>query len=408
MERLQSFLGIFAFIFIAYLFSTDRKRVCKKTVLWGIALQIIFALLVLGIPVFGITAPLRPFFQGANNVFLSLMSYTEEGSRFVFGSLLSIEKSGFIFAFQVLPSIIFFSSLMAILYHLGVMQKIVHALALVMHKTMKISGAESLSTAANIFVGQTEAPLLIRPYLNTMTRSEILCIMVGGMANVAGGVLAAYVGLLKGRIPDIAGHLLTVSVMSAPATILISKILIPENEEPSTLGHIPRESEKIDVNVIEATARGATEGLYLALNVATMLIAFIALVALLNGILAPVGLTLQGILGWIFSPFAFLLGIPKSELLLAGGLLGEKTVLNEFVAYLHLSEIAGSLSDRTVIILSYALCGFANFASIGIQVGGIGTLAPEKRGELAKLGLRAVLGGTLATFICAAIAGILI
>lgn len=426
-------IGILMFIGMSFALSNSRRKISWKLVIWGVSLQIILALLVLGIPVLGFSGPLRFLFNAANDAIVATLTFTEEGSRFIFGSLIDIQKSGFIFAFQVLPTIIFMASLMAVFYHLGLMQKIVHSIARIMQKTMGTSGAESLSVAANVFVGQTEAPLVVRPYLETMTRSELFAVMVGGMATVAGGVMAAYVGLLKDRLPDIAGHLLTASVMSAPAALAIAKLMFPEIDKPKTLGKIPKEnSGPIDQNLIEAAARGAGEGLMLALNVAAMLLAFIALIALLNAAFTHLGnwisfsewgsglvpelirgdkpaeLTFQVILGWIFSPMAWLMGIPWSEAPIAGTLLGEKIVLNEFVAYLHLSQLSASLSDRTVIILSYALCGFANFSSIAIQIGGIGGLAPSRKGDLAVLGLKAVIGGSFAAFMTASIAGILI
>jgi len=343
-------------------------------------------------------------------------------------------KSGFIFAFQVLPTIIFVSALMSVLYYIGFMQKIIKAMAWIMKYFMGTSGAETLSVAANVFVGQTEAPLIIKPFLEKMTRSELFLVMVGGMATVAGGVMAAYVGLLKDRIPDIAGHLLTASLLSAPAAIVIAKIMIPENKKPETRGQLPNQLNLPDhSNVIEAAANGAAEGLKLALNVGAMLLAFIALISMVDSLFVITGeilnfkewgafmvpdllkvidpeikLTLSLIMGWIFSPVAILLGIPWSEANLAGTLIGQKVVLNEFVAYLNLSKIDDQLSDRTVIILSYALCGFANFSSIAIQLGGIGGMAPNRIKDIANLGLKSVLGGSLAAFMTAAVAGLLI
>lgn len=426
-------IGLIAFLGIAYALSTNRKRIHYKLVSVGILLQFVFALLVLGIPALNIKGPLQFIFAAANDAILNLLKYTESGSRFLFGSLMDTSQFGFIMAFQVLPTIIFFSTLMAVLYHLGLMQKIVGALAWVMQKLLNTSGAESLSAAANIFVGQTEAPLVIRPFVAKMTQSELFCVMVGGMATVAGGVLAAYVGFLKDRLPDIAGHLLTASVLSAPAALVIAKIMLPETETPETLGKIPDEytKKKVDSNTIEAAARGATEGLSLALNVAAMLIAFIALIALLDASfgwlgqligfnswgqnLVPASMMQNGeaslsfslILGWLFAPLAFLMGVPLDEIAIAGVLLGQKVALNEFVAYVNLSKVMSELSDRTVLILSYALCGFANFSSIGIQIGGIGGIAPDRRSDLAKLGIRSVIGGSLAAFMTAAIAGLL-
>lgn len=430
----MALLGIITFVFIAYALSTHRESINLRLVIIGLLLQFFFAVLVLGIPALGFEGPLRFVFVAANDIVLTLLSYTEKGSRFLFGDLMNTQTYGFIVAFQVLPTIIFFSTLMAVLYHLKIMQFIVGGIAWLMQKTLRTSGAESLSAAANIFVGQTEAPLVIRPFVPRMTQSELFCVMVGGMATVAGGVMAAYVGFLKDRMPDIAGHLLTASVLSAPAALVIAKIMIPETQKPETLGEIPDDylKQKVDSNVIEAAARGATEGMTLAINVAAMLIAFIAVIALLDGIFAWFGeliqfsawgssfvpesfrtagekaeLSFSLILGWFFSPLAWLMGVPWAEAATAGVLLGQKVALNEFVAYLNLSKVMHELSDRTVLILSYALCGFANFSSIGIQIGGIGGIAPTRRSDLAKLGVRSVIGGSLAAFMTAAVAALL-
>lgn len=434
MERWVGILGILIIFAIAFAFSKHKRRIEKRVVLGGLLLQIALALLVLGIPALNIPGPLQFAFSWANDAIMAILRYTEDGSRFIFGDLIRPDKFGFLFAFQVLPTIIFTSSLMSVLYHWGIMQRVVHGIAKVMQKTMNLSGAECMSVAADIFVGQTESPLVIKPFIKNMTTSELLALMTGGMATVAGGVMAAYVGLLKDRIPDIAGHLLTASVMSAPAALIIAKILWPETEKPETLGRIPKEAdEKIYTNTIEAAATGAGDGLSLALNVGAMLLAFIALIAMLNGALSFVGhsihfhdwganlvpstmkaadgsvhLTFQLILAWMFAPFAWFMGVPWSEAVTAGSFLGEKLVLNEFVAYLHLSELSSQLSDRTVIILSYALCGFANFSSIAIQIGGTGGIAPTRKRDLARLGLRALLGGTLATMMTATIAGLLL
>lgn len=432
MQSLVSLFGIFGLMAVAWAFSSNRRRFPWKLCLWGVSLQFLFSVLVLGIPSQGIQGPLRGVFTAANAAVMATIDYTLVGSKFLFGEMMDVKKYGFILALQILPTIIFIAALMAVLYHLGIMQKIILAFAVVMQKTMKTSGAETLAAAANIFVGQTEAPLLVKPFVMKMTRSELLCIMVGGMANTAGGVLAAYVGLLRDRQPDIAGHLLTASILSAPAALLVSKILIPEEDRPDTYGKIPKEvAVSPHANVIDAAASGANEGLSLALNVGAMLLAFIALMALLNAMIGGIGgwigfetwgqalvpealktaagptpLSLQMILGWFFAPLAYIIGIPWSEVPLASALLGEKTILNEFVAYVHLAEINERLSDRSFIILSYALSGFANFSSIAIQIGGIGGLAPERRQDLAKLGLKAVLGGTLATLMTAAVVGV--
>lgn len=433
MERFWGLVGIITFLFIAWLFS-DRKRPNFYFLLWGLGLQFAFALLVLGIPALGIRGPLQFVFDAMNGFVLSILEFSLEGSRFVFGPLSDSTKTqGFVFAFSVLPSLIFFSALMSVLYYLGIMQRIVHAIAWVMARTMRTSGAESLASAANIFLGQTEAPLAVKPYISGMSQSELFALMVGGMANVAGGVLAAYVGLLKDRIPDIAGHLITVSVLTAPGSLLIAKLMIPEKGPTKSDGKLPLEASPIlDKNLFEACARGTSDGLLLALNVGAMLISFIALMALINAGVGVMGdwinfsswgpkvvpeallgagklrLSLQLIFGWIFSPLAFLMGISWHESLLVGSLLGEKVALNEFVAYLSLTKMSSLLSDRAVLISSYALCGFANFASIGIQIGGIGGMAPDRRSDIAHLGLRALVGGSLSTFMAAAIAGLLI
>lgn len=414
--------------------STSRKSVDRRLVLWGLILQFLFTLLVLGVPALQIPGVLGFVFHWANDGVNAILDYTQRGTDFLFGPLNNEKQmGGFIFAVRILPTIIFFSSIMSVAYHLGVMQKIVRVFSLAMQKTMRTSGAETLSTAANIFVGQTEAPLMIRPYVAKMTQSELLTVMVGGMASTAGGVLAAYVGMLNGMIPDIAGHLISASVLSAPATLVISKIMLPELEIPQTRGVTNLREELVeDANVIDAAARGASEGLSLALNVAAMLLAFISLVALFNGLLGWLGtlihfsawgeffipeilrgqkevqLSLELLLGWAFAPLAWVLGIPWREAPLVGMLLGEKTVINEFVAYLHLAQNGSQLSPRAIVITSYALCGFANFSSIAIQIGGIGGMAPERRSDLARLGLKAMVAGTLATFMTACFAGMVI
>lgn len=416
MEKILAFSGLFVWVFIAWCCSVNRKRFPVALVAKGLGLQFVLALLVLGIPSLQIAGPLRFIFDQANDATIALLDYTLIGSKFLFGDLLEQNKFGFIFAFQVLPTIIFVSALMSVLYQIGIMQKIIGVFAWIFFKILKTSGAETLASAANIFVGQTEAPLVIKPYLSRMTKSEYLALMVGGMANVAGGVLAAYVALLKDRIPDIAGHLITASVLSAPASLILAKVLFPETETPDTLGRIPDEyKQKPYSNSIEAATEGASEGLKLALNVAAQLLAFIALIAMLNGILGYFGgligypqLSLQLMMSWIFAPLMPFLGIAWSEILPSAALVGEKTILNEFVAYLSLTREAGNLSDRTVVILSYALCGFANFSSIAIQVGGIGAMAPERKKDLAALGIRALIGGTLSSFMVASLAAVLI
>ncbi|MFW2387033.1 MAG: NupC/NupG family nucleoside CNT transporter [Polyangiales bacterium] len=420
-QRLISFVGLLAMVGIAWLLSRHRDRVPWRVIGWGIGLQVSFGVLVLKTDL-----GLR-LFSVLNDVVLALLSYTAQGTEFIFGDFAS-EK--FTIAINVLPTLIFFSSLMTILYHLGVMQRLVALFAWVMRRTMRTSGPETLSVAANTFVGQTEAPLMIAPFIAKMSMSELSAVMTGGFATVAGGVLAAYVGLLKGVFPDIAGHLIAASVMSAPAALVISKVMWPETEkEHEAEESVAATLERPDANVIDAAARGAYEGMKLALNVGAMLLAFIALIALGNAILglpfslyndwmglqggeAIAPLTLQQILGWVFWPFAFLIGVPASECATIGTLLGEKVVLTEFIAYLHLYESLSDgvtqLSPRTIVIASYALCGFANFGSIGIQLGGIGGIAPSRRADLARIGLRAMFGGLLASLMTASVAGMLI
>ncbi len=433
-QRLRSVLGLAFMVLVAWLLSVNRRLFPWKIVWWGVALQVVFALLILR------TAPGVQFFAFVNDVILQLLDYTQDGARFIFGDLVQnnipvgtpigepvglaplapadpplYAAAGSYFAFTVLPTIIFFSSLMAILYYLKIMQAVVKGMAWVMQRTMGTSGAETLSTSGNIFLGQTEAPLMIRPFVERMTMSELNCVMVGGFANVAGGVLVAYVGMLYAYFPDIAGHLLAVSVMSAPATIVIAKVMVPEEGEPETRGTLKADVPSIDVNVIDAATRGAGEGLTLALNVGAMLLAFIALVAVLNGLIGWAGglvglesLSLELMLGWVMAPVAWIMGVAWSDALTVGSLIGIKTVLNEFVAYLQLASLlqnGAPLEPRSIIIASYALCGFANFSSIAIQIGGIGGIAPSRRSDLSRLGMRAMIGGTLATFMAATVAG---
>ncbi|MEZ4815159.1 MAG: nucleoside transporter C-terminal domain-containing protein [Bdellovibrionota bacterium] len=415
-SRLIGVLGIFVFLAVAYAFSQNRKAIRWKTVAMGMLLQVTFAVCLLGIPAFGIPGVFRFVFEFLNELVSGVIGFTSAGSQFLFGSLAEAKDPwGFIFAFRALPSIIFFSGLMAVLFHLGILQKVVKGVAWVMQKTMKTSGAETLSGAANIFVGQTEAPLIIKPYVASMTKSEIYCIMVGGMATIAAGVEAAYVSMLHSRIPEIAGHLLTASCMSAVTGLVVSKIIIPETGKPVTANFVKVPEVKADSNAIEALSRGASEGVQLAINVAAMLIAFIAMLALVDAGIAKLGiwfgisenLSFSIILGYLCRPFAWLLGVPWSEATFVGKLIGEKVMINEFVAYVHLAKDGALISDRSVIISSYALCGFANFSSIGIQLGGLGSIAPSQRPTLAKLGFLAVLGGTLATLMSAAVAGLL-
>lgn len=404
MHRFISLFGLLVMVGIAFLLSDERKRVNWRTVLSGIALQLLLGLLILK------TSWGQALFEGARSFFTGILAYTNEGSKFIFGSLMEVNKFGFIFFVMVLPTIIFMSSLMSILYHLGLMQIIIKATAKVMVKVMGTSGAESLSAAANIFAGQTEAPLVVRPFINSMTRSEIMALMTGGMATVAGGVLAAYVGMGID-----AGHLLAASVMSAPAALVCAKLLVPETGTSKTQGVVTLDISKKTANIIDAAASGAGDGLKLALNVGAMLLAFIALIALINGGLSWLGglfnypeLSLELVTGYLFSPIAFIMGVPWDEAFKVGALLGKKLIVNEFVAYLDLQQVSQSLSPRSVIISTYALCGFANFSSIAIQVGGIGTIAPERRKDLAMLGVKSLIGGTLACFMTACIAGLFI
>jgi concentrative nucleoside transporter, CNT family len=416
MHQIVPLLGLAMFVVLAWALSEDRRLFPWRTLLWGAGLQLSFAVLILGIPSLGVPGVLGFLFRFLNTAVSKLLAFSDQGASFLFGSLMEADAHGYIFAFRALPTILFFSALVAILYHWGILQRVVGFMARIMQKTLRTSGAESLSSAANIFVGQTEAPLIIRPFLAHMTRSELFAVMVAGMATVAGGVMAAYVGLLQGQIPTIAGHLVTASVMSAPAALLIAKVMVPEKEVPKSMGTVKLEIESKDANVIEAAARGATDGLSLALNVAAMLIVFISLIALANFCLGWVSLqvgmsdalTLQRVLGIVFAPFAWLMGIPWSEARLVGSWLGEKVVLNEFVAFVHMAQSTGEIAERSLVIASYALCGFANFSSIGIQLGGIGALAPNKRPQLAQLGLRAMIAGNLAAFMTAAVVGLLL
>ncbi|HAG44436.1 MAG TPA: NupC/NupG family nucleoside CNT transporter [Clostridium sp.] len=406
MDKIIGIFGLAIFILIAYLFSTNRKKVDWKLVTIGVVLQVIFALLVLKVPLG------QKFFQFASNIIDKLLQFTTEGTAFVFGDLVNVNKIGFIFALQVLPTIIFFSALMSILYHLGVMQFFISIISKGLAKILGTSGAETLSAVANIFVSQNEAPLIIKPYMEKMTKSELYSVMVGGMATVAGSVMAGYVAMGVS-----AGHLLAASVMSAPASLVIAKIMIPETEEPLTKNSIELKNEKTATNIIEAAANGAMDGIQIAFNVGGLLIAFIALIALLNFLLGWLGglagadyLSLSWIFGKLFSPVAYIMGIPAKDIAVAGDLLGQKVVLNEFVAYANLSPLiaSGQLTEKTIVILTYALCGFANFSSIAIQIASIGGVAPGKRRDVAKLGLKAVLGGSLAAFMTAAIAGVLL
>jgi CNT family concentrative nucleoside transporter len=404
--RLTSALGVVVLMLIAWAWSTNRKIIPWRVVLWGVVLQVTFALFVLRTD-FGLT-----FFSGVNEGANKLIGFAQTGLSMVFGDLVS----KYPLAFSALPAIIFFGALMSVLYHLRIMQAIVWVFDVAMRRTMRTSGAETLASAANIFVGQTEAPLLIRPYVDRMTRSELMAVMVGGFANVAGGVFVVYVSLFGDRFPDIAGHLLTCSILSAPSSLLIAKLMVPEEETPVTAG-MQAKWERTDAgNVVDAAARGAWDGMRLTVNVVTMLVAFVALVALANALLGWVGgfvglpdLSMQMVLGKVMAPLAWVLGVPSVDAVAVGELIGTKTVLNEFVAYNDLSvmiEQGRLVEPRSVLIASYALCGFANISSVAIQIGGISLLAPGRRADLVSLGWRAMVGGSLSTFMCAAVAGI--
>ena len=415
--------GLSVLIGIAWLFSNNKGAVDWRLVLTGITLQIGFAALVLLVP------GGREVFDWLGHGFVKILEFVSAGSNFIFGSLMDTSKFGFIFAFQVLPTIIFFAALMGVMYHLGVMQFIVRMMALAITKVMRVSGAETTSVCASVFIGQTEAPLTVRPYIPRMTESELITMMIGGMAHIAGGVLAAYVGMLGGGDPEqqafYAKHLLAASIMAAPATLVVAKLLIPETGTPLTRGTVKMEVEKTSSNIIDAAAAGAGDGLKLALNIGAMLLAFIALIALINapltwfgdvtGLAAAIGkpTDLATIFGYLLAPIAWVIGVPWQDANTVGSLIGQKVVINEFVAYLQLAGIVNgqtpgvTLTDEGRLIATYALCGFANFSSIAIQIGGIGGLAPERRSDLARFGLRAVLGGTIATLMTATIAGVL-
>jgi len=402
----QGLIGMILLLGIAFILSNNRRKINYRIIGWGLSLQFIFGILILKTPLG------KPLFGFFDKVITKLISFSDSGSDFLFKSLVpgvGYHEAMVNFAFRALPTIIFFSSLMTVLYHFGVIQFIVKWISRIMQKSMGTSGSETLSVAANIFVGQTEAPLMIRPFIRNMTQSELMAVMTGGFATVAGGVLALYVIWLK-DIPGIAGHLLAASVMSAPAAMVVAKIIYPETDLSETSGDLNIIIEKPDSNTMEALGRGATEGLKLAANVAAMLVAFVALIAMVNYLLTFADTSIQGILGFIFQPLAWAMGIPWEEAQMVGVLMGEKITLTELIAYSDLRDLRleHAISDRTAIIASYALCGFANFASIGIQLGGIGGIAPERRKDLASLALKAMLGGALASWMTASIAGILI
>ena len=405
MDRFTGIIGAVVLLAIAYGMSNNRSAISKRTVLWGLGLQLFFALFILKTPIG------QPFFSAVDRIFLKLLSFSDAGSDFLFKSYGTgvVEGPLMNFAFRILPTIIFFSSLMALLYHFGIMQRVIRWIAVTVQKTMGTSGSETLSVSANIFVGQTESPLMVRPFINQMTMSELMAVMTGGFATVAGGVMAIYVAMLS-NIPGIAGHLMAASIMSAPAALVMAKIIFPETEESETLGDLRIEVERPDDNAMEALSRGATDGVKLAVNVGAMLVAFVAFIAMVNGILGFVDLTIQQILGWLFQPLAWAMGAPWSEADILGQLMGEKIVLTELIAYADLSQLQAenAISDRTAIIASYALCGFANFASIGIQLGGIGGIAPSRRKDLAKIGMKAMIAGALASWLTATLAGIIV
>ena len=403
MGRFTGFLGLAVILGVAWLFSTHKKDIKLRLILWGIGLQFAFAVIVLKTPA---SEVLRVVSQGVAAMF----GYAEAGSTFVFGQLgANNPPIGFVFAFQVLPIIIFIASFFAILYHLGLMQRVVKVMAIAMQKVMGVSGAESLNVAASIFMGQTEAPLTIKPFLAGMTESELFTIMTCGMAHVSGAVMAAYVGVGHVEIR----HLLTAVIMTAPATIMLAKIFIPETEKPATAGKVEIHVEKTAVNVIDAAAQGAGDGLRLVLNIGAMLIAFLALIALMNGMMGWVHgqmgwfpESLQVVFGWVFAPIAWLLGVPWHDAGAIGSLLGTRLVTNEMVAFQQLGPLKDHLSPKSFTIATFALCGFANLSSIAIQIGGIGALAPNRKSDLARLGLRAVAAGTMANFMSACIAGV--
>jgi concentrative nucleoside transporter, CNT family len=423
---LRGMLGMVVLVFIAFLLSSNRRAISWKVVGIGLSIQVLLAIGVLKVPF------IMAIFEFVGKIFIVILDFTAAGSEFLLGSLMNVESYGFIFAFQVLPTIIFFSALTSLLFYLGIIQKIVYAMAWMMTKAMRLSGAESLSVAGNIFLGQTESPLLVKAYLPKMTKSEMLLVMLGGMATMAGGVLAAYISFLGGTDPVqrlmFAKHLITASVMAAPGAIVVAKILVPQTEDIDRTIEVSK--EKIGSNVLDAISNGTSEGLKLAVNVAAMLLVFLAFIAMANFILLKIGgltglnpiiaefsngqysaLSLQFILGYVFAPLMWLLGIATPDITLVGRLLGEKIIMTEFIGYVSLAELkeAGAfVSGKSVIMATYILCGFANFASIGIQIGGIGSLAPNQRILLSKYGMRALAGGTLASLFSATIIGVIL
>ncbi len=409
MGRFTGMLGLFTMLGLACLFSTDRKAIKLKAVLWGVGLQLVFAVFVLKFEIG------RRLFEKAGFLVNKLLSFSYIGSEFVFGEIGKKASSlGFSFAFQVLPTIIFIAAFFALLYHIGVMQLVIRAAAWIMTRVMGVSGAESLNVAASIFMGQTEAPLTIRPFLSKLTKSELMCVMTSGMAHVSGGIMAAYIAFgIEAK------HLLTAVIMTAPGTLLMAKMLVPETEKPLTAGRLEMPEMEKEANFLGAISRGTVDGLHLALNVGAMLITFLALLALINALmggahnwLAGHGVagfpsSLQQIFGWVFAPVAWVIGIPWRDCATIGNLLGTRMVINEVVAFTQLGGMRATLDPRSFTIATFALCGFANFSSIGIQIGGIGALAPNQRGQLAKFGIRAMLAGTMANLMSASIVGIL-
>lgn len=419
-------IGMLFIIFISYIFSTNRKAIDWRVVGIGLGLQLILAIGILYVPW------IQTFFRFIGSIFVAILDFTKAGSSFLFNNMMDTQSFGFVFALQILPTVIFFSALTSVLFYLGVIQKIVYGLAWVLTKTLRISGAESLSVAGNIFLGQTEAPLMIKEYLEKMNRSEILVVMVGGMATVAGGVLAAYISFLGGDNPELrlfyAKHLLSASIMAAPGAIVISKILVPQTEKISTDLNISK--EKVGSNILDAMANGTTEGLKLALNIGAMLLVFFAFIALFNKVFFLLGdytglneeiksltdgnytsLSLEFMLGYSFAPIMYILGVPSGDITLVGQLVGQKLIASEFVGYESLATFKSEAifsSSKSVLMATYMLCGFANFASIGIQIGGIGSLAPGKRVLLSEFGLRALLGGTLASLLSATLVGMIV
>ena len=424
----RGFIGIMSLLFIAFLFSRNKKEIKWSLVFKGLLIQVFFAIAILKIPVIQAT------FEWLSSIFVVILGFTRDGSLFLFGNLIENTTSfGYIFAFQVLPTIIFFSALTSVLFYFGLLQKIVRFFAKLMRKTLKLSGSESLAAIGNVFLGQTESPLLIKPYIERMTKSELLCLMSGGMATIAGGVLAAYIGFLGGTDPVqqlfFAKHLLAASVMSAPAAIIVAKIILPETEKVDDKMEIS--NTNLGNNILEAISIGTTQGIKLAVNVGAMLLVFIAFIAMINYLLGNfVGdftglneyvnritngqfqnMSLEFILGYIFAPISWLMGVCKEDIVLIGQLLGEKTILNEFVAYISLGEMISAnkfYEDKSIIIATYMLCGFANFASIGIQIGGIGAIAPKRMKDLSKLGILSLVAGTLACLFTAVIVGMII